>query len=176
MTIIDLIVKKGVGAVDALPKSMRRNKEAAAETIENNVRRLIIEEKPTNPKYYERMSVLLDDLIRERRQSAIDYENYLKKIVELVKIIKDAESTASYPENIDTNAKRALYDNLDNDEALASAIDDNIMHSKQDGWRGSRIKERQVRIAIKNALEKFEIEDESELDRIFKLVKNQDEY
>jgi len=176
MTIIDLIVKKGVGAIDELPKSMRKNKEASAETIENNVRRLIIEESPTNPKYYEKMSVLLDDLIRERKRSAIDYENYLKRIVQLVNTIMNTDSASSYPENIDTDAKRALYDNLDNNEALALAIDDNIMHSKQDGWRGNRIKEKQVRIAITNALEEFGIEDESEVDRIFKLVNKQDEY
>ena len=32
-----------------------------AETIENNVRRLIIDETPVNPKYYEKMSKLLDE-------------------------------------------------------------------------------------------------------------------
>ncbi len=35
-----------------------------AETIENNVRRLIIDEMAVNPKYYEKMSELLDALDR----------------------------------------------------------------------------------------------------------------
>jgi type I restriction enzyme R subunit len=35
-------------AVDALPKGTRNNKEAASETVENNVHKLIIEEQPIN--------------------------------------------------------------------------------------------------------------------------------
>ena len=42
-----------------------------AETIENNVRRLIIDEQPINPKYYEKMSELLDALIEQRKQEAL---------------------------------------------------------------------------------------------------------
>ena len=34
------------------------NKEAVAETIENNVRMVIIDKHPINPKYYDRMSAL----------------------------------------------------------------------------------------------------------------------
>ena len=55
-------------AVDALPDGIRKNKEAVAEAIENNVRKLIIDEQPINPKYYEKMSELLDALIEQRRQ------------------------------------------------------------------------------------------------------------
>jgi type I restriction enzyme, R subunit len=57
----------GVDAVDALPKGIRNNKEAASETIENNVRKLIIEDQPINPKYYEKMSELLDALIQQQK-------------------------------------------------------------------------------------------------------------
>ena len=52
------------------PRAFRENKEAVAETIENNVRKLIIDEQPINPKYYEKMSELLDALIEQRRQEA----------------------------------------------------------------------------------------------------------
>ncbi len=45
-------------------EKVRENPEAMAETIENNVRKLIIDETPANPKYYEKMSELLDALIR----------------------------------------------------------------------------------------------------------------
>ncbi len=44
MTLIELIVKRGVDAVSALPDGIKRNKEAVAETIENNIRKLIIDE------------------------------------------------------------------------------------------------------------------------------------
>ena len=54
MTLVQLIVERGEAAVDELPKGLRKNREAMAETIENNVRRLIIDESAVNPKYYER--------------------------------------------------------------------------------------------------------------------------
>ena len=57
-------------AVKALCEGIRGNREAVAETIENNVRRLIIDETAVNSKYYEKMSELLEALIRERKQEA----------------------------------------------------------------------------------------------------------
>ena len=35
-----------------------------------------------NPKYYDKMSELLDALIEERRQEALDYKDYLEKLIE----------------------------------------------------------------------------------------------
>jgi type I restriction enzyme, R subunit len=58
--------------VDSLPVGIRGNRESVAETIENNVRRLIIDQSAVNPKYYEKMSELLDALILQRRQEALD--------------------------------------------------------------------------------------------------------
>jgi type I restriction enzyme R subunit len=78
-SLVQLIVERGEDAVDSLPKGLRQNKEAVAETIENNVRRLIIDEQPINPKYYEKMSQLLDALIAQRRQAALDYQKYLQQ-------------------------------------------------------------------------------------------------
>lgn len=53
-SLIELIVKDGKDALDKLPDSIKKNKEAMAETIENNLRKVIIEESPTNPIYYEK--------------------------------------------------------------------------------------------------------------------------
>jgi len=69
MTLIDLIVKKGQDAIDELPESVKQSQDATAETIENNVRKLIIDEMPTNPKYYQRMSELLDELVKQRKRA-----------------------------------------------------------------------------------------------------------
>jgi type I restriction enzyme R subunit len=71
--------------VNRLPKRIRKNKEAVAEAIENNVRKLIIDEQPINPKYYEKMSGLLNALIEQRRKRALDYQQFLRQIVELTK-------------------------------------------------------------------------------------------
>jgi type I restriction enzyme R subunit len=176
LTIIDLIVNKGVNAVESLPKNIQENKNAVAETIENNVRRLIIEEKPTNPKYYERMSVLLDEIIRERKENAAQYANYLRKIVDFVKKLKSQSATGAYPKAINTKAQRALYDNLNGNEQLALKTHENIINSKADDWRGNRIKERQVRNAIREALEQFQKADDKTIETIFELAKNQNEY
>ena len=81
--LIELIVEKGVDATESLPESIRKNQDAMAETIENNVRRTIVDENPVNPKYYEQMSALLDELIELRRQKVIEYQEYLARIREL---------------------------------------------------------------------------------------------
>ena len=175
LTIVDLILKSGIDAVDKLPKSIRKNEKAVAETIENNVRRLIVEEKPTNPKYYERMSVLLDDIIKNRRDESLKYANYLKEISKLIQNVKNPSTTATYPKSVNSRAKIALYDNLDNNEEAALKCDDTIIKNKPDGWRGNKIKEKTVKIAIKKALKPFGF-DEAKIEEIFKIAKEQDEY
>jgi type I restriction enzyme R subunit len=174
MSLVQLIVELGVGAVDALPKGIRENKEAVAETIENNVRKLIIDEQPINPKYYEKMSELLDALIRQRKQEAIDYKKYLEKIVELTKQAKNGPGGAAYPKALNTQAKRALYDNLGKDEALALALDAAIVESKQDDWRGNAVKVRKVMLAIKHALE--DQKSQADVKAVLELAKNQNDY
>jgi hypothetical protein len=70
MSFIQLIVERGADAINALPKGIRTNMQAVAETIENNLCKVIIDEQPVNPKYYEKMSELLDALIKERKKEA----------------------------------------------------------------------------------------------------------
>ena len=155
MSLVQLIVERGADAVNSLPKGLRENKEAVAETIENNVRKLIIDEQPINPKYYERMSQLLDALIAQRRQQALDYQEYLQQVVELTKKVKNPTEGASYPKSLNTAAKRALYDNLGKNESLALGIDGAVIASKQDDWRGNTFKIKKVRLAIKSAIESY---------------------
>ena len=170
ISLIQLIVERGPSAVDALPKGIRESKDAVAETIENNVRKLIIDETPVNPKYYEKMSKLLDALIAQRKKGALDYEEYLKKIADLTKQTV-SPSTTTYPAALNSAAKRALYDNLGKDEALALAVDGEIRLVKKDGFRGNKIKEREVR----NAIGKH-VKDEAIAAQIFNIVVSQHEY
>lgn len=170
MTLIQLIVERGEDAIKELPEGIAGNKEAVAETIENNVRRAIIDENPTNPVYYARMSELLDTLIQERKAKALEYAEYLARIVELTKQVKNPSTGSSYPGAINTSAKRALYDRL-NDEALALAIDKAIQTSKQHGWRGDLAKERRIMGAIY-----AEVGDHELTEELFKLISNQREY
>lgn len=172
ISLVELIVERGAAAVNALPKSIRKNKEAVAETIENNVRKLIIDEQPINPKYYEKMSRLLDALIEQRKKKAIDYERYLEKVVELAKKVKNPAVGESYPETLNTPAKRALYDNLRKDTALALTVDAAVRESKQDDWRSNSFKTRRVKFAIRNVLK----DDDVLTEQVLELVKNQNEY
>ncbi len=171
ITLIQLIVERGVDALKDLPQGISNNKGAMAETIENNLRRVITDEMPINPKYYEKMSELLDTLIQERQNQAREYEQYLASIVELARQVQNPIGGTAYPQSLNTRAKRALYDNLGKDEQLAIKVDAAIQRTKKDGWRGSRIKEREVRYAIRDVLP-----DETLTNQIFEIVKNQDEY
>lgn len=171
MTLVQLIVDRGKDAIETLPKGIKENKEAIAETIENNLRKVIIEQHPTNPKYFSTMSERLDELIQDRQNTAEDYENYLNKIVTLSRKISQPATSTQYPPSLDTPAKRALYDNLEQNEALALAINQEILQTKKDAWRGNKIKEREVRNAIKKHLDSAE-----KIDMIFDIVKNQSDY
>ncbi len=170
-TLIKLIVERGEQGLHDLPSGIASNKAAMAETIENNLRKVIVEERPTNPTYYDKMSELLDSLIRQRQQQAEEYEQYLARIVELAKQVQNPTSMAAYPKLLNTRARRALYDNLGKNEQLALVLDDAIKLKKKDGWRGNKIKEREVRYAILGILK-----DETLTNEILELVKNQDEY
>jgi type I site-specific restriction-modification system R (restriction) subunit len=191
MSLIQLIVERGSEAVNSLPKSLQK-KEAVAETIENNVRKLIIDEHPINPKYYEKMSELLSALIEQRRQQAIDYESYLAKVIELTKQVKNPANNSAYPFSLNTPAKRALYDNLNENEELALTVHKAVNDNRQADWRTNRIKIKIVQNAIKTALKKrqgFMVceepgtymgesidPNESLTSKILEIVKNQQEY
>ena len=157
----------------ALPKGIRDNQQATAETIENNVRRLIIEESPINPRYYEKMSTLLDALIVERRSQKLGYKAYLERIVELTRRIRSQnDPDRKYPKSVNTPAKWALYDNLDNNEQLALAMDNAVWDSKQDDWENNSYKTKRVKFAIKDALGDKD-KDGKLAERVLELVRNQ---
>jgi type I restriction enzyme, R subunit len=175
-----------------LPKGIAKNEGAVAETIENNVRRLIVNESPVDPAYYETMSKLLDALIEQRRQGMLSYKEYLEKIARLT---KDAAlpggGPGGYPPGVKTAAQRALYNNLDHDERLTLAVDAAIAASRMDGWRDNAIKGKRVRLAIRSALKQArdargashriaDGEDEYSLEaqatRILELARHQTDY
>ena len=177
MTLVELVVERGEAAVESLPASIAGDREAMAETIENNVRRLIIDEMAVNPKYYEKMSELLDALIEQRRKEALDYKEYLRRIVELTRQASRQEEANRYPTGIETPAQQALYDNLSQDTTLTLRLDEKIRAVKKADWRGNKFKEREVRNAIASVLE-TEVRDTEipDVDTVLELVKNQNDY
>jgi type I restriction enzyme R subunit len=65
---------------------------------------------------------------------------------------------------------------LDKNEDLAIALNDKIINTRKAGWRGNPIKEREVRIAVRSVLKEFAADAADEVDRIFEIVKKQQEY
>ena len=170
-SLVDLIVTLGNDVSTTSEDKKKKRQEAVAETIENNVRRVIIEESQTNPKYYEKMSQLLDEIIQLRKQETCDYHDYLEKIKELASNVTEPSSGESYPNLINTRAKQALYDNLENDESLAVVLDEAVRYNKLDGWRDGGIKEKKLMLAVNNL-----VGDSEKTIALMEIIKAQSEY
>src|SRR4029450_689346 len=113
MGLMELIVKTGIAdAIASQLGGLKGNRNAIAETIENNVRRKILKEHLSDPAYYEKMSALLDEIIAARKAKAIEYEDYLQCIAALAKQVEagQADDTPEVLKN--SPALRALYNNL----------------------------------------------------------------
>ena len=197
MGLLELIVKTGIAnAINSQLGGMKGNKNAIAETIENNVRSKIIKEHLNDPAYYERMSTLLDEIIAARRAKAIEYEEYLRRIAELAKQV-DAGTNEDTPEELKKSpALRAIYNNLDQvmpalkvtgvaepatpyegparDKKLQLAlqIDEAVKRARPDDWRGHQARENE----IKRALLPLLADDVGKVEHIFRIIKTQREY
>lgn len=144
--LVHLIVKHGVGGIEKLPESIRKDPEAAAETIVNNVRKTIVDEQAMNPKYYESMSTLLDALIEQRREAVIDYQEYLLKLVEFTQRLAKGESEQKYPKWADSSARRALIDFAwpEGIEVDVERVYRTIQRNKEHGWSGDKTKQKSL--------------------------------
>lgn len=147
-----------------------KNESSMAEGIANNTKKRIIEKEASDPKYYEKLSSLLNDLINQFREKKLTYLEYLQQIHNLAKQVIHKEDK-NYPKKINTNALKTLYDNLDENEALALEIDACIRDNKKDGWVGHNQKEKNLKIALRKI-----INDEGLLENTFNLAKHIDEY
>ena len=167
MPLVDLIVEQGETFVEKLPESIKNNNKSVAETIENHVRKVVNYEYQTNPEYYEKMSIILDNLIEQRKQEKISYAEYLKKVSELAKKVKQAEGL-DYPASIIKHKElRALYDNLGKDEALAIELNQEILKYKPNKYKDNPMKIKRVKQIIGNTLH---TDDKEEIERIYKIV------
>jgi len=171
MSLLDIIVNSGIAdAITSLPVGIRANKEAVAEAIINNVRKKIIKEHLIDPAYFKEMSKLLDEIIKERKANAISYEEYLGKIAELSKRVTQA-TRDDLPDEIETGAQRALYNNTGKDRSLALKLDAAIIKVKKADWRGNTPKENEIKAELFNILK-----DNDEVERLFAIIKQQSEY
>src|SRR6185312_6257665 len=96
---------------------------AVAEAIINNVRKTIIRDQLTDPRFYDQMSKLLDDLIKQSRADTAAYEEFLSKAEALVRRLAAKQPEAGVPAAL--HGKReatVIYNNLPRILALASGV------------------------------------------------------
>jgi type I restriction enzyme R subunit len=197
MSLTELIIKTGIH--DAIARKLNEkgklSRNAIAEGIINNVRKTIIREQLTDPKFYEQMSKLLDDLIKQSRADAAAYEEFLRKAEALVKRLAAKQPDEGVPAAL--HGKReatVIYNNLPRILAVGRAgadrvtdlsleyegerlrmaleIDRVIRERAPAGWKGDQAREEQV----KNALFPLLNRNPEATMALFELVKNQPGY
>ena len=194
MGLLELIVKSGIAdAIADRLGSMKGNKDAIAETIENNVRSKIIKEHLSDPAFYERMSALLDEIIALRKAKAIEYEEYLKRVADVAKRVQAGREEDMPTPLKNSPALRALYHNLQGGHRtpaqaghvaapsaggsgdpmldLAIRLDAAVKRDRPDGWRDVHTREQTIKQSLYNILG-----DADEVERLFPIIKAQSEY
>ncbi len=195
LTLVESIVKTGIHDAVArkLNESGRLSRNAIAEGIINNIRKTIVRDRLTDPQFYEQMSTLLDDLIRQSREDAAAYEAFLQKAEALAKRIYAKEPGGSVPAELHGRREATvIYNNLpqilaaadtdgaaessavDEDERLRLALDiDRVMREQAPaGWKGDQAREAQVQNALFPLLNR----DRAATGALFELVRNQPGY
>ncbi|WP_186060449.1 type I restriction endonuclease subunit R [Burkholderia gladioli] len=170
--LLDLIVKTGIA--DAIAKKLGgiKDRQSVAEAIENNVRSKIVKDHLTDPAYFAKMSALLDELIKKRKEKAIEYEEYLKRMADLAARVQAGKSDDT-PLTLDTAGKRALFNNLkvgnncppEHALALSLELDAAIRRVRPADWRGVVPRENVIKHAMWEILK-----DELEVERLFLIV------
>lgn len=174
-TLLDFIIlqQENLEMGDSKDKHKKEKAQYSAEVIENNIAKEIVERKVLNPKYYEKMSSILKQLINDRNNGVITYKELLDKYVELATIVKTPEKNQlRYPKSIiNSGAMRAYYDNFGEDEELAIELHNAVLRSKMDSFRDDPVKERQIKREIYKILK-----DQKLVEEVFKIIVLQDEY
>jgi len=185
----ELIIETGIH--DAIARKLNEKgkltRNAIAEGIINNVRKTIIRDQLTDPRFYEEMSKLLDDLIKQSRADAAAYEEFLRKAEELVKRLAAKQPDAGIPSAL--HGKReatVIFNNLasisastfqcpandDDKAALALRIDLAVRERAPAGWKGDQAREAQVLNALFPILDR----DREATLAVFEIIKNQPGY
>jgi type I restriction enzyme R subunit len=188
LSLTEAIIETGIH--DAIARKLNEKgkltRNAVAEAIINNVRKTIIRNQLTDPRFYDEMSKLLDDLIKQSRADAAAYEEFLKRAEALVKRVaqkgggKHPTILNGFPPAI------VLFNNLsgipattfqcpvdDEEKAmLAYELDRTMREHAPAGWRGDETREKQVL----NALFPVMSRDRQATQAIFEIIKNQHDY
>ena len=170
--LLDLIVKSGIAdAINSLPDGIKGDRKAVAETIGNNVRSKIIKEHLNDPAFYDRMSVLLAEIIADLKAQRISYEEFLKRIASVARSVQAGKADDT-PAKLNTPGKRALFNNLGGNIDLALKLDEAVRRVRPDAFRGNDAKENVIKAAMLPLLGN----DRAKVERIFLIIRAQTEY
>lgn len=197
LSLVELIVQTGIH--DAIARKLNEkgklSRNAIAEGIINNVRKTIIREQLTDPRFYSEMSKLLDDLIKQSRADAAAYDEFLRKAEALVRKLAAKQPDADVPALLHGNREAAvIYRNLpqvlaagrgatvdavdaradymDTLANLALAVDRVMREQAPAGWKGDHAREAQVLNALFPLLDR----NRAATQALFELVRNQAGY
>ena len=174
ISFLDLIVKDGEGAIDKLPTDIKSNQKSVAETLVANMRKMIINERPNNPAYFDKISELLNQLLQEQKDGKLQYKELIEKLISKIREVR-SKTKPNYPQTINTFGKQALYDNLDKDEELALSVHEAVVTYAKHGWRDNSVpaKMKQVRKAVCYVLAD---KDDEKISEIMNIISAQKEY
>ena len=175
--LLELVAKLGVK--DAVKQSFGKeiNYGAAGAAVVNNIRAKIIREHMNNPAFYDRMSLLLDEVIKHRNEKAEEYEEYLEKLRQLATQIEKGFEDDT-PEPLRGNAGvRAIYDNLGAlavgdevaDVQMAQKLHQIVLDSRPNQWRASEAKQNRIKAALF-----AELKDQEAVEALFAVIFEQE--
>ena len=194
MSLTELIIETGIH--DAIARKLNEkgklSRNAIAEGIINNVRKTIIRDQLTDPRFYEQMSKLLDDLIKQSRADAAAYEEFLRKAEALVKRLaakqpdgrrargaarqaggdRDLQQPAADPRQRAFQCPRIERRPTTGLVELALEIDRAMRERRPAGWKGDQAREAQVLNALFPILDR----DREATLALFEIIKNQPGY
>ena len=174
ISFLELIDLEGESAIDKLPNQIKNNQRSVAETLVANMRKMIINERPNNPAYFDKISELLNQLILDQKAEKISYKEMIDRMIGKIKEVR-GRNKKKYPTTINTSGKQALYDNLEENEDLALSVHEAVVNYAKHGWRNSDVpqKMKQVRNAVKKVLTN---NDDEKVSDIMSIIIAQKEY
>ena len=189
VSLTQAIIETGIH--DAIAKQLNEkgklSKNAVAEGIINNIRKTIIRDQLTDPRFFDEMSRLLEDLIRQSRENAEAYEEFLRNAEDLIKGLAARTPGDGLPAALHGNREAGvIFNNLatipasgfvcpaeDADKAnLALEIDRTVREYAPAGWKGDAVREREV----KNVLFPLFNRDREATMAMFEIIKKQPGY
>jgi len=184
----ELIVETGIHDAIArkINQSGKLSNKPVAEAIINNVRKTIVRSRLTDPRFYQEMSKLLEDLIKQKSEDTKSYEQFLIRAEQLAQqLVK--KTGGNHPAVLNgKNEAIILFNNLSTVEAdtfvcptddgakakLALDIDNAVKLNAPASWKGDPPRE----TVVLNAIHPLLGRDRKATTAIFDIIKNQAGY